>query len=281
MQISRLIRATFLFLAAFSIAACGSVKKSAKNDVNSYMPPSFEGNSATEIMPEKEKNTDVWDMSDVDISHIGKGRKLIAFTFDDAPSKCTENIFAVFAAFNEAYPAYSASATLFVNGLRANPSSLPHLHAAYALGFELGNHTQRHLDLTKLPQEKLIQEIDETDAILSRIDGKERHLLRAPYGAVNELVRAQSFTPIIDWTIDTRDWMGISPEKIYQTVFENRFSGAIVLMHDGYENTVEALKLLLPDLMKDGYQVVGVSQLAKAHNCILKNGSVYIRARKQ
>ena len=281
MQISRLIRATFLFITTFSIAACGSVKKSVKNDVNSYMPPSFEENSPAEIMPEKEKNADVWDTSDVDISHIDKGRKLIAFTFDDAPSKCTESIFAVFAAFNEFHPAYSASATLFVNGLRAIPSSLPLLHAAYALGFELGNHTQQHLDLTKLSQERIVQEIDETDAILSRIDGKERHLLRAPYGAINELVRAQSFTPIIDWTIDTRDWTGVSPEKIYQAVFENRFSGAIVLMHDGYENTVEALKLLLPALMQDNYQVVGVSQLAKAHNCVLKNGSVYIRARKQ
>ena len=281
MQISRLIGTIFLFTTAFSIASCGSVKTPVKNDVNSYMPPSFEENTPTETIPEKEKNTDVWDTSDVDITHIENGRKLIAFTFDDAPSKCTESILAVFATFNETYPAYSASATLFINGLRAIPSSIPLLHTANVLGFELGNHTQRHLDLTKLSQKELVQEIDKTDAILSRIDGKERHLLRAPYGAINEFVRAQAFTPIIDWTIDTLDWTGVSPEKIYDSVFQNLFSGAIVLMHDGYENTVEALKVLLPALMQDGYQVVSVSQLAKAHNCVLKNGSVYIRARKQ
>lgn len=281
MQLSRLIRTAFLLTAAFSIASCSNVKTPIKNGVNSYMPPSFEENPPTETLPSEEKNTDVWDTSDVDISHIQKGRKLIAFTFDDAPSKCTESIFTVFASFNENHQNHQANATLFVNGLRVSPTSQPLLHTATILGFELGNHTQRHVDLTKLSEEALLQELNQTDEILSRIDGKERHLLRAPYGAINEFVRAHAFTPIIDWTIDTLDWTGVSPEKIYQTAFNNRFSGAIVLMHDGYENTVEALKLLLPALMEDGYQVVSVSQLAKAHNCVLKKGNVYIRARKQ
>ncbi|MBQ8406240.1 MAG: hypothetical protein IJX09_06275 [Clostridia bacterium] len=52
-------------------------------------------------------------------------------------------------------------------------------------------------------------------------------------------------------------------------------------MHDGYKHTVDALKRLLPDLKADGYQVVSVSQLAKAHGCTLRRGSTYIRARKQ
>ena len=52
-------------------------------------------------------------------------------------------------------------------------------------------------------------------------------------------------------------------------------------MHDGYVETVSAVKRLLPDLKNAGYQVVGVSQLAKANGCQLKTGSVYIRARKQ
>jgi len=86
---------------------------------------------------------------------------------------------------------------------------------------------------------------------------------------------------LIDWTIDTLDWTGVSADTIYHTVYENRFSGAIVLMHDGYKNTVEAVKRLLPDLKADGYQVVSVSLLAKTHNCTLQRGKTYIRARKQ
>ena len=85
----------------------------------------------------------------------------------------------------------------------------------------------------------------------------------------------------MNWTIDTLDWTGASVDEIYSTVFEEKFSGAIVLMHDGYVNTVSALKRLLPDLKAAGYQIVSVSALAKAHNCRLRNGGEYIRARKQ
>lgn len=249
------------------------------------MPPSFEEETEkfipSEHTIEEKKTSDVWDVSNVDISHIEKDRKLISFTFDDAPSKNMENILAVFASFNETYPAWKASATFFINGYLIDNQSLHFLHAADILGFELGNHTQNHLNLNELSVEKLTQEIDETDALLSKIDGKSRHLLRAPFGNANHFVKEHSPAPIINWTIDTLDWTGVSAEEIYETIFKNRFSGAIVLMHDNYDATVEALKRLLPDLKQDGYQVVSVSELAKAHGCALKTGSTYIRLRQQ
>ncbi len=228
-----------------------------------------------------EVDEDVWDTSDVNISEIDKNRKLIAFTFDDAPSKTMENILAVFAAFNEKNPDCKASATFFFNGRLFDNHSLHLAHAALALGCELGNHTHAHADLTKLTKEEISQEIDKTDAILSKIDGKPRHLLRAPFGRINEQVKSLAPVPIVDWTIDTLDWTGCTAENIYDEVFGNLFSGAIVLMHDGYEHTVSALKLLLPALKANGYQVVSVSKMSKAHACPLRRGSVYIRARRQ
>ena len=105
-------------------------------------------------------------------------------------------------------------------------------------------------------------------------------MLRAPFGKVNELVLETAQTPILDWTIDTLDWTGVSEDEIYNCVYNARASGSIVLMHDGYEHTVSALKRLLPDLKADGYQVVSVSQLSKAHERPLKRGNRYIRIRK-
>ena len=224
---------------------------------------------------------DIWDTTQTDISHIDPKRKLIAFTFDDSPARTLENIFAVFAAFNEENPDCKASATVFFNGGLFSDDTPQLLYAACALGFELGNHTHSHADLTKLSKEELQSEIDQTDALLQQADKKNRHLLRAPFGKTNDLVKELSPTPIIDWTIDTLDWTGVCAEEIYQSVYYQRFSGAIVLMHDGYQNTVDALKRLLPDLKADGYQVVTVSQLAKAHGCKLRRGKTYIRARKQ
>ncbi len=224
---------------------------------------------------------DVWDLSDVDVSKISPRKKLISLTFDDAPARTLENIVAVFASYNEASPDCTATATVFLNGKRFDAQTPPILATMLAMGFELGNHTHSHYDLTTLSEPLLREEIDKTDELLSFIDGKKRHLLRAPFGKTNELVKETAEVPLIDWTIDTLDWTGVSEDEIYRSVFDNRFDGAIVLMHDGYPHTVDALKRLLPDLQANGYQVVTVSQMAKMHHCTLKNGSVYIRARKQ
>ena len=256
----------------------GSDPESSQSD---YVSESKDFSSPETPPDESETTSEEWDMSDVDISYIDGTRKLIAFTFDDAPSKTLENILAVFAAFDEEYPELKATATVFFNGIRFE-NSTPHLlQTACALGFELGNHTYAHYDLTTLSETELQSEIEKMDKLLKKADGKERHLLRAPFGKINDFICEHASAPLIDWTIETLDWTGISEERIYNTVFENRFNGAIVLMHDGYPNTVSALKRLLPDLAADGYQIVGVSAMAKAHGCTLRRGGVYIRARKQ
>ncbi len=217
----------------------------------------------------------------MDVHEVDKSRKLIALTFDDAPARTLENILAVFTRFNEENPDCKATATLFVNGNRMEAQNVQLLHAANALGFELGNHTHRHADLTRLAKEEIIEEIAKTDDLLEKIDGKRLHLLRAPFGRTNDSVKEIATTPLIDWTIDTLDWTGVTAEDIFDRVWSEKFSGAISLMHDGYEPTVAALKKLLPALKADGYQVVTVSQMVKLHGCRFEKGKTYIRARKQ
>jgi peptidoglycan/xylan/chitin deacetylase (PgdA/CDA1 family) len=269
----------------FFLAACkpaeiserNSLERENSSSLEDYTPALPLGNADSALAPPSR----IWKVDEIDISDVDEKRKLIAFTFDDAPSRTLENILTVFAEFNESNPDCKASATIFFNG-KLFDEQTPHLlYAACALGFELGNHTHSHYDLTSLNKQALIEEIDKTDRLLETADGKPRHLLRAPFGKINELTKEVAFTPIIDWTIDTLDWTGISDKEIYDSVFNNRFSGAIVLMHDGYEHTVSALKRLLPDLKANGYQVVSVSKMIKAHGCTFEKGKVYIRARKQ
>ena len=226
-------------------------------------------------------NDAYWQDQDVDISCVQPNRKLLALTFDDAPASTLEEIIAVFLGYNQTHPDAPASATLFCNGARINAASSSAVAAATALGFELGNHTQHHYDLSTLSQQQLQQEIERTDKMLYPFDKRRLHLLRAPYGRISDAVRMIAKTPIIDWFIDTNDWTGIPKESIYDAVWQNKTDGAIVLMHDGYPHTVDALKQLLPDLYKAGYQAVSVSQMAKAHGCKLKVGCVYTRARKR
>ena len=280
-------RLAFLFCLPLLFASCNQKNSSASEppvqEIEREFPERIPSPAPTEEPSEPETpsvDPEIWDVSDVDISRIDPNRKLIAFTFDDAPKRTLENILAVFASFNESNPDCPAFATVFFNGYLFDAASRQTVHAAHALGFELGNHTQSHLDLTTLDLPTLEWEIDQTDAILEKIDGKKRHLLRAPFGKVNELVRTAAKTPILDWTIDTLDWSGVSADDIYSSIYSARASGSIALMHDGYEHTVSALKRLLPDLKADGYQIVSVSQLCKAHACPLRKGNRYIRIRK-
>ncbi len=281
-----IMRRKFLFqlvpAALVFIFSCCNVPSTPNSLENSSFSESVEMPAVEEEKKELPiEPSPYWNVDDIDISEIDPNRKLISFTFDDSPSRTLENIYAVFAAFNEENPDCRASATVFFNG-KLFDSQTPHLlYTASLLGFELGNHTHSHYDLTTLSPEEIVQEIDKTDKLLKRADGKERHLLRAPFGKINDDVRVCAKTPLIDWTIDTLDWTGASEEAIYNSVFEQRFSGAIVLMHDGYGNTVSALKRLLPDLKADGYQIVSVSKMIKAHGCSFQTGKVYIRARKQ
>ena len=239
----------------------------------SYPPSSIPQN---ESVP-----SNVWDVSDVDISKINPDRKLIAFTFDDTPARRLENILAIYADYNERNPDCVASATLFVNGYLFDNHTPVLLTAALTLGFELGNHTYSHADLSTLTAAETITEIRCVDEALSALDKKTRHLFRPPYGKITSEQKDVLQTPVISWTIDTLDWTGVSEEEIYQNVMQNKFSGAIVLMHDKHENTLLALKRLLPDLKAAGYQVVSISQMSKAHACTLHNGGEYIRIRKR
>lgn len=276
-----------ILLFAF-LSACNATSDSVKSSFDAYLPDAFSSNEdfsgsyfkqSEKTSPQK--NSTVWDVSDTDVSYVDFQKKHVAFTFDDAPARTLENILAVFASFNERNEKCAATATVFVNGALCGEHGLQLLHTAYALGFELGNHTQSHLDLTALDEQKLRSEIAQTDALLTRVDRKPVHLLRAPFGKIDEQVRRVADAPLIDWTIDTLDWSGVTADEICDKVLSEVYDGCIVLMHDGYENTVEAVKRLLPRLQEADYQVLSVSALAKTNGCTLHRGNVYIRARKR
>ncbi len=228
--------------------------------------------------PEKpqETPTGLWDTEDIDLSHI-RSERLIAFTFDDGPKAETAALLDVFAEFNEENPDWQAHATLFTLGGNVNDSNKQLLRRAVNEGMELGNHSFSHPNLTQLSDEQLLEELESTDLLLKEADGKEKHLLRPPGGHYDERVLSLTNVPLINWTgsLDTSDWSGVSGNDIYNKVSSNLIDGGVVLMHQGYVNTVNAVKRLLPDLKERGFQVVSVSELAKAYGIDLYAGKAY------
>ena len=152
------------------------------------------------------------------------------------------------------------------------------LQSAHEVGFEMGNHTYTHANLTSISDEDIAKEIDRTDILLKEIDGKDRHLIRPPGGNYNEHTLSLAPAPMIFWSngLDTIDWQQqITEDNIYSSVINNLQPGGIVLMHQKYEKTINAVKRLLPALMRKGYQVVSVSELAKYYGFELFAGQIY------
>ena len=58
----------------------------------------------------------------------------------------------------------------------------------YDKGHELGNHSDKHPDLTRISKEKIIREISINDAKIMNLTGFEPKIFRCPSGAYNSLV---------------------------------------------------------------------------------------------
>jgi peptidoglycan/xylan/chitin deacetylase (PgdA/CDA1 family) len=73
------------------------------------------------------------------------------------------------------------------------------------------------------------------------------------------------------WTLDSSDWKLKDKFKIAEYVLKNIKDKDIVLMHDTYKTTYEALEIIIPELKKRKYQVVTVSTLNKIIDLREKN----------
>jgi len=92
---------------------------------------------------------------------------------------------------------------------------------------------------------------------------------------VNEVVQSVAGVPIVLWSVDTLDWEFKDAGLIRDYVLNAVKDGDIVLMHDIYEATVQAAIELIPILQERGYQIVTVSEMARARGITLENGAKY------
>lgn len=194
--------------------------------------------------------------------------KYIAFTFDDGPnSKITNQVI-------DALLENNSTATFFELGMnmKHNRAIVQRLNA---VGMEVGNHSYSHAYLPNCTKKQYLSEINTTNLIFNDITEQYITLLRVPYGASNKMIRKNSPYPLINWSVDTRDWYSRNAKKIYKHILKNAKDGDIVLMHDIYSSTAEAVRMALPELNARGYKVVSVSELARIKGKTLKKGKVY------
>ena len=193
---------------------------------------------------------------------------VVALTFDDGPfTKVTNRIMDVLLE-------YEAGATFFVVGSRLEMYS-DTLKRLYENGFEVASHTWSHKNLNKLTEKQITKEITRTLDGLKKYIPVENVLLRPPYGSADETVRGLAKTALNNWSLDSEDWKSRDAEKIIEHVLDTVQDGDIILMHDLYECTAEAVEYLVPELIERGYRPVSVSELFRIKDIPLEEGILY------
>ncbi len=196
-----------------------------------------------------------------------KYNQVIAFTFDDGPSKYTKDIV-------EALILNDAKATFFELGNRMKYNQ-DIVREIYNRGMEVASHTYAHKNLNKLSEEAIDEEVNSTNILFNEITGGQIPYVRPPYGNANDNVKSRISVPLINWNVDTNDWLYRDSEAVYNHILENAEDGDIILMHDIYPETLEAVKKVLPVLRERGFKVTTVSELASEKGVTLEAGKLY------
>ena len=171
----------------------------------------------------------------------------VGLTYDDGPNASTTT------ALLNALKSAGAKATFFIWGQHAqqNPDLLRQEQAA---GMWIANHSWTHPHMTQLSQASMQSEINQTQQIIQSTIGQTPKLFRPPYGETNATLKsvesAAGLTEII-WSHDSQDWNGASTDSIVNTAAQMS-NGSIILMHDGYQTTINAVPRIVQGLTSRG-----------------------------
>lgn len=219
-------------------------------DIDTYQPPTPTPTQQATTQPAPTNNQQ---------SNNQNGSEKVALSFDDGPGTFTPNVL-------DALKNKGVIATFFMIGenTQKHPDYVRRVHDE---GHEIGNHTWDHPDLTKLSADSQKDEIQKTNTAINNLAGVTPHWLRPPYGNFNddtEKVLSDLGMQKVLWNVDTRDWSGLSADEIYNRAVVNLKDGAIILMHDGVNNsseTAKAVPRIIDTIREKGFQMVTISNL--------------------
>ena len=180
--------------------------------------------------------------------------KKVALTFDDGPNPdYTGELL-------DGLKTRNVKATFFVLGKQAK--QYPQLTKRIAEeGHLLGCHGYDHINLASLSMEEACRQMTETADLILDITGSRPMFMRPPYGKSHVGMEEKVQMIEVLWDIDTMDWALRSPDRVVQETLAKAEDGSIILMHDEFQESVDAALQLTDALKKEGYQFVTVEEL--------------------
>lgn len=185
--------------------------------------------------------------------------KVIYLTFDDGPSGLTPGLLNVL-------KKYDVKATFFL----VNTGSVSVAKRIVDEGHSVGIHSISHnYHSIYASEEAYLNDLYSMQEVIRQQTGVTTYLMRFPGGSSNtvsrfnpgimtrltKLVEEKGFR-YFDWNVSSSDTSaGISSDRIYQNVIRgiSRTSKSVVLQHDIYKNSVDAVERIIQWGLENGY----------------------------
>jgi len=202
------------------------------------------------------------DLTHTKLKRVATTRKVVAFTFDD-------NWDAVAAVrIAELFRTYNGHCTFFVVGtnVRMHPDAI---RTMVRLGHDIGNHTHSHPAATNITEATFVKQIEACEQVLNGMGLTSRPYFRFPYFAEDShlmsIVTGQGYLTVGSaWTIEDT---GPRRSVAFSVATIRRFisPGVIFVAHANSMMTYDAMKVVLPELARQGYSFVSISELLRGH----------------
>jgi peptidoglycan/xylan/chitin deacetylase (PgdA/CDA1 family) len=195
----------------------------------------------------------------------------IALSFDDGPNNITTP--QVLDLLEE----HHIPASFFLIANNISPETEGQIRRAVSLGCDIENHSITHRPMADMPAEEVREEIRVCSEKIAAVTGKSPRFFRPPFISVSPaLFDAVDLTFICG--VGCEDWVPeVSAEERTRRILEAADDGVIYLLHDmtGNVNTVEALKVVIPELKKRGFEFLTVPQLFEQCGVTPVRGRIY------
>lgn len=181
-------------------------------------------------------------------------RKMVALTFDDGPHPVyTERLL-------DGLKKRNVKATFFLIGKSAD--KYPELVKRMAEeGHLIGNHTMDHVRLNHKTYEEAIEQIRQSNQIISQITGQTPQYIRPPFGEWSKELQEEVDMTAVLWDVDPVDWKVKNTETVVKRILKNARDGDIILLHDVYGTSVDAALEIVDQMQAEGYEFVTVDEI--------------------
>lgn len=199
--------------------------------------------------------------------NLDASKPMVALSFDDGPNKSSTTIVL------DTLEKYNGSATFFMVANRLESSANAECaKRMVSMGCQLGNHTYDH---EHYGSQVTAEDITKAISTISEVAGHKPTAFRPTGGAISDVIKQNASAPVYIWSVDTLDWKYRDTNRIYNVLTSDVKDGDIVLMHDIYGTTADAVAKAVPELVNQGFQIVNIAELAYYKGVEPKNGEIY------